>query len=132
MKSTYIVTSIENGTIMVTPEQRIIQSSPSKMSKIEVTNPYALKIEVGSKVTIGLPQKKEAAAGLFALLVPIAAAVLGFFLSKPISSLLKTECTELFKAIAISLFFLIACAFVIASSRTAPTVVKLQINKVVD
>lgn len=132
MKSTYIVTSIENGTIMVSPEQIVVQNSPTKISKIEVTNPYALKIEVGSRVTIGLPQKKEAVAGLIALLVPIAAAVLGFFISKPIATLLKTECTELFKAISISLFFLIACAFVIASSRTAPTVVKLQINKIIE
>lgn len=138
MKSVYIVTSTENGTIMVAPEQKILQSkdanSPdsAKISGIEVANPYKFKISAGTKVIIGLPQKKEAAAGLFALLVPIAAALLGFFISQPAANILNCECTEFFKAIFISAFFLVAGAFVFASSRTAPTIVKLQINKIVD
>lgn len=131
MKQFYIVTEIQNDeSILVSPE---IHSEKNKKfrTNIQVSNPRKLKIEKGSKVTIGLPQKKEAIAGIFALFIPILCATAGLFFSGLIANLLKIECTEVFKAALISICFLISCGFTIASSRTAPTIVKLEITKII-
>lgn len=131
MKQFYIVTEIQNDeSILVSPE---VHSEKNKKfrANIQVSNPRKLKIEKGSKVTIGLPQKKEAVAGIFALFIPILCAAAGLIFSELIANLLKIECTEVFKAALISICFLISCGFTIASSRTAPTIVKLEITKII-
>ena len=72
MKQIYVVTEIQtDGTVIVSSE---MQSEKNKKfrANIQVSNPKKLKIEKGSKVTIGLPQKKEATAGILALFIPIA------------------------------------------------------------
>lgn len=130
MKQIYIVTAINNDSILVTPEQKLAEPGVF-IPGIEVTNPSKFRISAGSKVTIGLSRKKEAVAGILALLIPICAGAAALFFSPFISSLLKKECTELFKAGIISLGFLTACAFVFAASRTIQTTVKLQIKKVI-
>lgn len=126
MKKTYIVTSIEKDLILAIPEH---QNSKAH-AKIEVINPNKLPVQVGSKISVGLPRKQEAITGLIALFTPIAAAVAGFFISEPMAELLKKQCTEIFKALSISVCFLIACAFILATSRSTPTIVKLQINEI--
>lgn len=131
MKQIYVVTEIQNdGTVIVSSE---MQSERNKKfrANIQVLNPKKLKIEKGSKVTIGLPQKKEALAGILALFIPIACAAAALIFSGQVANILKIECTEIFKTILISLCFIASCIFTIASTRTAPTIVKLEINKVI-
>lgn len=131
MKQLYIVTEIQSEeSVLVSPE---IQSEKNNKARtnIQVANPKKLKIEKGSKVTIGLPQKKEAVAGIIALLIPILCAAAGLILSKPAATFLKIECTELFKAVSVSVCFIASCIFTVASSRTMPTIVKLEINKII-
>lgn len=131
MKQIYVVTEIQtDGTVIVSSE---MQSEKNKkfMANIQVTNPKKLKIEKGSKVTIGLPQKKEAAAGILALLIPIACAAAALIFSGKAANLLKIECTEIFKAVLVSICFITSCILTIASTRTAPTIVRLEINKVI-
>lgn len=131
LKQIYIVTEIQNDeTVIVSPEIHFEHNKKNRPN-IVVSNPRKLKIEKGSKVTIGLPQKKEAAAGIFALLAPIACAAAGLIFSSQAADFLKTECTEIFKAFCASACFLTACIFIFASSRTAPTIAKLEINKIV-
>ena len=132
MKTVYIITSIEKNLVMVMQERHLKHEGTKQHSSLEVTNPHGFKIQTGSRVTIGLPQKKEAAAGILALMAPIIAAIAGYASSPFISSLLKKECTEPFKAICVSIAFILVCALVIAVSRTVPTAVKLQINSVLD
>lgn len=131
LKQIYIVTEIQDDeTVIVSPEIQFEHSRKNRPN-ILVSNPKKLKIEKGTKVTIGLPQKKEAAAGIFALLTPIACAAAGLILSNQAANLLKTECSEFFKAACTSICFLTACIFIFASSRTAPTIAKLEINKII-
>lgn len=131
MKQVYIVTEIQNdGTVIVSSE---MQSEKNKKfrANIQVSNPKKLKIEKGSKVTIGLPQKKEATAGILALFIPIACAAAALIFSGQAANLLKIECTEIFRAILVSICFIASCILIIASTRTAPTIVRLEINKVI-
>ena len=131
MKQLYIVTEIQNDeSILVSPESHSEKNKKFR-ANIQVSNPRKLKIEKGSKVTIGLPQKKEALAGILALFIPIACAAAALIFSGQVANILKIECTEIFKAILISLCFIASCIFTIASTRTAPTIVKLEINKVI-
>lgn len=130
MKRTYIVTSVENGNFLVTPEDQFVLGNNHQRSNLEVVNPGNFPLEVGSKVTIGLPKKQEAISGIVALLTPILASIAGYFISGPLSDLLKKQCTETFKALTISGCFLIASAFILATSRSTPTIIKLQVNEV--
>ena len=67
MKQIYVVTEIQDyETVIVSPEMPS-EKNKEFSAKIQVSNPKKLKIEKGSKVTIGLPQKEEAAAGIAAL-----------------------------------------------------------------
>ncbi len=131
LKQIYVVTEIQNDeSIFVSLEMHSEKASRVR-TNIQVSNPRKLKIEKGSKVTIGLPQRKEAAAGIIALLVPIFCAAAGLILSRFLAELLKIECTEVFKAIVVSISFIASCIFEIASTRTAPTIIKLEISKIV-
>ena len=130
MKRTYIITSIQNGAYLATPEDQFEYGNKHQRSNIEVTNPNNYPLEVGSKVIIGLPKKHEAITGIISLLTPIAAAVTGYFISGPLSDLLKKQCTEIFKALTISGCFSIASAFILATTRSTPTIIKLQVNEV--
>ena len=124
MKRTYIITSIHNGAYLATPEDQFEYGNKHQRSNLEVTNPNNYRLEVGSKVIIGLPKKHEAITGT------IASAVTGYFISGPLSDLLKKQCTEIFKALTISGCFLIASAFILATTRSTPTIIKLQVNEV--
>lgn len=131
MKQIYVVTEIQDDeSIFVSPEMQAEKGAKFR-TNIQVSNPRKLNIEKGSKVTIGLPQRKEAVAGIIALLVPILCAAAGLILSQPLAEFLKVECTEVFKAIIVSTCFIASCIFTIASTRTAPTIVKLEINKII-
>lgn len=131
LKQIYVVTEIQDDeSILVSPELKFEKDSKFG-ANIQVSNPRKLKIEKGSKVTIGLPQRKEAAAGIIALLIPIFCAAAGLAFSPQIASFFKIECTEVFKAIIVSICFIAGCIFTIASTRTAPTIVKLEINKII-
>lgn len=131
LKQIYVVTEIQDDeSILVSPELKFEKGSKFG-TNIQVSNPRKLKIEKGSKVTIGLPQRKEAVAGIIALLIPIFCAAAGLVLSAQIASFLKIECTEIFKAIIVSICFTASCIFTIASTRTAPTIVKLEITKII-
>lgn len=59
LKQIYIVTEIQNDeTVIVSPEIHFEHNKKNRPN-IVVSNPKKLKIEKGSKVTIGLPQKKR-------------------------------------------------------------------------
>lgn len=121
---------MEDGKIFASQEAHLNNLGTKRHASIEVTNPEDFQVQPGSRIYIGLPQKKEAVAGIFALFTPIAASVAALFLSPFAAVLLKKECTEPFKAVCISLCFAIACAFILAVSRSTPVAVKLQITSV--
>lgn len=128
MKKVYVITSMKNGKIFASQETHLMNMGTKKHASIEVTNSGNFEIHEGSRIYIGLPQKKAAIAGIFALFTPITASIVALLASPFAAELLKKECTEPFKAACITLCFSIACAFVLAVSRSTPVVVKLEIT----
>lgn len=131
MKQIYVVTEIQDyETVIVSPEMPS-EKNKEFSAKIQVSNPKKLKIEKGSKVTIGLSQKEEAAAGIAALFIPIICTAAGLIFSEKAANLLKTEYTETFKIVFSSFCFFISSFFAGATLRTAPAIVKLEISRIV-
>ncbi len=126
MKQTYIIKEIKaDGSVLVYSE---VQKEST--SFILVKNSKNFTVKEGSKITIGLPQKKEAINGVIALFTPILFAVLALVFSKQVAFLLKTECSENFKAVFISVCFLISCFAVIFTFHSSNTQKEIEIKKV--
>ncbi len=130
MKQTYIITSIENDRIFVMQEKHASGFGTRAHAPIEVMNPKRYGVKLGSRVTIGLPQKAEAIHGVLALFFPIASAFAGLFAAPFAARALGIELTELLKAACITTLFAISAAIVYIQSRNTSTIVKLQIKSV--
>ncbi|MBQ1629466.1 MAG: SoxR reducing system RseC family protein [Treponema sp.] len=127
MKKTYTITKIDGPHIFAAPQEFLSENSEQALANIEVINPKKIKINVGSKVYIGLPKAAEMLNGFFALITPIFACFIALILSPFIAKLFSLNPTEGFKAVCIIAAFLITSTAILIYTRNIPTIVKLQV-----
>lgn len=103
------------------------QECSKRGSSYCVSNPRRLDVKKGSIVGITAPAKVQAAQGIVSLLFPFICAVLGYFLSAPLSSFFSIDLTEGFKAICVLVFLFLSSLLVFTLARFLPLPGKLEI-----
>ncbi len=130
MKNLYTVTAIKEDCITVTQKNALLRNNTS--ANIKVKNPKSLKLCVGSTVTIGFPKKIEAIQGIISLLIPIAFAYTGYFLSPKIAKLANFAPSEKNIFFCTIVAFALACIGIFISSRKNSGIAQFQIISVVE
>lgn len=127
MKELFVVDSICGGRITVSPcasdSAQNAEANQGGRCHIEALNPGNFQITEGCVVRIRFSKSFEAVCGIAALLLPVAAAVLGLLCSPLIAGKIQCELTEAFKAACASASFFIAAAIVFLLSRNTHTAI---------
>ena len=136
MNTQYIVTSADSNTVTVTPAENgsacatCHANCKSCALHITVANTKRFDVKPGQKVRIALSAKDEARQSFFSLVLPVLAAVLGFFAASPIGAVFNVTVTEQFRALCVLVFFFATGSCVMLAVKKKRNPEKLDIAAV--
>lgn len=97
---------------------------------LTATNPKKLELKPGMKVRTNISTPLQKITNALALLVPVAGAVAGFFVSSPFAEFLKKENTESFKSSCVLIGLAIPALIIFIATRKKSSVINLQISQI--
>lgn len=109
MRDQACILNFEHNVVWVTPllsDTCINCNHPAcakRGSPFQATNPNKLELKCGDIVKLGAPLKAQVAQGLVALLLPIIAAIGGYFLAEPVATFFNHSVTEGIRAAGVLL-----------------------------
>lgn len=124
MRDKACVINFEHDIVWVTPllgDTCINCNKPScarKGTPFRAANPNRLALRCGDIVKIGVSRRAQLTQAMVALLIPIAAAVAGFFAAEPLATLLGKAVTEGMKAAGVLLGLGLATSVITALTRS--------------
>lgn len=130
-----IISKIDGGEILVLPLLKsecvtCAAGCAKQGSAFPVDNPRNLPIRTGDIVHLKAGAKVQAVQGILSLMVPFAAAVLGFFLAGPVMRLFNAPAGEGVKAVFVLAFLFISALTVFLITRCHPLPGKAEISEV--
>lgn len=137
MRDKACVVKYENGIASVIPllsDTCINCNSPTcakRGTPFQASNPQNFNLKPGDVVKIEAPASIQIAQGFFSLLLPILAAVAGYFLAEPIANLRGVEVTEAMRATGVLILLAIATGVIFISSKTWLKLSKPQVTAVI-